>query len=108
MEDLDLNLNPYPCWDEGTDSQQEFANELVESFCERFTKYLYNGVHDNNITSIDAVLISNSIFMAIDSINDANWWCNKKSTNDFTIASKLLEDDEMQLELINKLKKEYN
>lgn len=108
MDDLDLNLNPCPYWDEGTDAQQEFADELVEEFCERFTKYLSTGVNDNIITTEDANTISNSIFMAIDGINDARWWCNKKNTNYFTIASKLLEDDEICLDIIKTLKKNYN
>lgn len=88
MDDLDLNLNPCPCWDKGTDAQQEFADELVEEFCERFADYLSNGVNDNIITVDDANLISNLIFMSIDNIRDARWWCNKKSTNDFSIATK--------------------
>lgn len=108
MEDLDLNLNPCPYWDEGTDAQQEFADNLVEEFCERFAKYLSTGVDDNIITAEDANTISNSIFTAIDGINDARWWCNKKNTNDFTIASTLLEDDEICLDIIKTLKKNYN
>ena len=46
--------------------------------------------------------------MSINTIDDAKWWCNKKSTNDFTIASKLLEDNDEYLNIIKKLKKEYN
>lgn len=104
----DLNLNPSPYWEEGTDAQQEFADELVERFCEQFTTYLNNGVNNDIISEADAELVANAIFMAIDNINDSRWWCNKKSTNDFTIASKLLEDDEICLDIIKKLKKEYN
>ena len=103
--ELDLNMNPCPFWDEGTDAQQEFANELVEEFCERFSKLLFTGVTNNIIEITDAENIANSIFMALDTINDARWWCNKKNTNDFTIALKLLEDDEYYLDIIKKLKK---
>lgn len=108
MDDLDLNMNPFPCWNEGTDAQQEFADELVEEFCEKFSKHLSNGVNDQIIETREAESIANSIFMAIDSIDNAKWWCNKKSSNEFSIASKLLEDDEDNLDIIKKLKKEYN
>lgn len=101
-------MNPSPIWNDGTDAQQEFASNLVDEFCNRFAKYLCWGIRDHIIESNDADDISDALFMSIDSIDDAKWWCNKKTTNDFTIASKLLEDDEIHLNIIKKLKKEYN
>ena len=40
-------MNPSPVWNEGTDAQQEFADNLVENFCKRFAKYLCWAVKDN-------------------------------------------------------------
>lgn len=107
-EELANAMNPSPLWNEGTEAQQEFATDLVDKFCDRFAKYLCWGIKDHIIESDDADDIANALFMSIDTIDDAKWWCNKKTTNDFTIASKLLEDDEVHLNNIKKLKKEYN
>jgi len=107
-EELANAMNPSPLWNEGTEAQQEFATDLVDKFCDRFAKYLCWGIRDHIISSDTADDITNALFMSIDTIDDAKWWCNKKTTNDFTVASKLLEDDEIYLNIIKKLKKEYN
>ncbi len=107
-EELANAMNPSPLWNESTETQQEFATDLVDKFCDRFAKYLCWGIKDHIIESDTADDITNALFMSIDTIDDAKWWCNKKTTNDFTIASKLLEDDEIHLNIIKKLKKEYN
>ena len=107
-EELANAMNPSPLWNESTETQQEFATDLVDKFCDRFAKYLCWGIRDHIIASDTADDITNALFMSIDTIDDAKWWCNKKTTNDFTIASKLLEDDEIHLNIIKKLKKEYN
>lgn len=107
-EQLASAMNPSPIWNEGTEAQQEFATDLVDSFCNRFAKYLCWGIKDHIIEYADARNIADILFTSIDSIDDAKWWCNKKATNDFAIASKLLEDEEELLNIIKKLKKEYN
>lgn len=105
---LSNSMNPSPIWNEGTEAQQEFATDLVDNFCNRFAKYLCWGIKDHIITSNDADDITDSIYISINAIDDAKWWCNKKNTNDFTIVSKLLENDEVSLNNVKKLKKEYN
>ena len=56
----------------------------------------------------DAENITNCIFYAIDSIDDARWWCNKKNIDDYAIAIKLLQDCDNEIEIIKKIKKQYN
>ena len=107
-EELANAMNPSPFWNDGTEAQQEFATNLVDEFCNRFAKYLCRGIKNHVIEETDADNIADALFMSINTIDDAKWWCNKKSTNDFTIASKLLEDNDEYLNIIKKLKKEYN
>lgn len=99
------NMNPSPIWNEGTDDQQEFADNLVTRFCKNLSKYLCLAVQDNLITISDAENIVNSIFYAINDIDNAKWWCNKKNSTEFSIALKLLEDNDSEKELIKKIQK---
>lgn len=107
-DELADSMNPCPIWNEGTEAQQELADNLVEGFCKRFAKYLCWGIKDNIIQLQDAEDITNTIYMSIQEIDNAKWWCSKKSSNDFSIAYKLISDNESQLDNIKKLKKEYN
>ena len=101
-------MEPCTFWNEGTALQQELADKLVSSFCKRFAKYLCWGIQNGIIELTDATNIAYSISSEISNIDNAKWWCNKKSANDFTIASKLLESDENNLNIVKVLKKEYN
>ncbi len=101
-------INPSPYWNEGTETQQEFATDLVDKFCNRFAKYLRWGMKDHLIEANDVNNIENALFMAIDTIDDAKWWCDKKNANDFAIATSLLKEDELFIDIIKKLKKKYN
>lgn len=107
-DEIVQDMNPNPLWERGTDAQQEFADELVDRFCKKFAKYLCCALKDNLIDDTDCFGITNTIYYAINDIDDAKWWCNKKDTDDFKIAIKLLEENEDEIELINKIKKQYS
>lgn len=101
------SMNPCPVWNEGSDSQQEFADELVENFCIDLAKHFCWAVRDNIIEIDDIDSLVNIIFDSINNIDDAKWWCNKKISDDFSIALKLLNDYELGTDIIKKIKKEY-
>ena len=101
------SMNPSPIWNEGTDEQQEFADNLVNKFCKNLSKYLCLSVQNDLINISDVENIVNSIFYAIDGIDNAKWWCNKKNSTEFNIALKLLEDNDVEKELIKKIQKQY-
>lgn len=107
IEEWADSMNPCPVWEEGTDAQQSFADELVEEFCVKFAKYLYLAVRDNLIDEDEVFDITNVIFDRINEIDDSRWWCNKKSSSEISIALKLLEDYEDYKDLLKKLRKEY-
>ena len=94
-------------WSNGTDSQQEFAEKLIVDFCKRFAKYLCWGIKDEIITDDEASWIAEDIYRAIDGIDDACWWCNRKNADDFNVAIKLMIDSPHQ-DSVKKLKKQYS
>lgn len=100
-------MNPCPVWNIGTDSQQEFADSLVNNFCKRVAKYLCWALKDHIVDEVDVDSIVNSIFYAINDIDDAKWWCNKKNSSDCKIALNLLDDDNDK-ENIKKIYKFYD
>ena len=107
-QELADSMSPFVFWNEGTDDQQDFANKIIENFCKRFAKYLCWGIKDNIIELVDAESFASAISLQMGNIDNAKWWCNKKNTNDFTIASNLLKEDVINLNIVKKLKKEYN
>ena len=91
-------------WNEGSFAQQDIADDLVESFCQRFSKYLCLSVKDNLINIDVANNIVDHLFFCINSIDDAKWWCNKKNINDFIIAKELLQYYEDDIVIIDMIK----
>lgn len=100
-------MYPNPVWGEGSDAQQDFADELVEEFCQRFAKYLCWAERDGIADDDSIRSLTDHIFYAINDIDDARWWCNKKNTSDYTIAIKLLADYEDEVSIVKKMHKEY-
>ncbi len=106
-EELENEMNPSPIWEKGSFEQQEFATDLVNEFCEKFAKVLCWAIKDNIVDEMDINFLTDTIFSAINDIDNANWWCNKKDADEFKIASSLVTD-ESEKEIIKNIKKAYN
>ena len=95
-----------PFFEKGTIFQQDFATDIIERFCERFSKILCWSFRDNVLFPEEIQLIADEIKFNIDYKNNASWWCDRKNDSVFSIALKLVDDEVKPL--IKKLKKQYD
>lgn len=96
-------MTPFVNWYEGTEKQQEFADELIRRFCKRFAKYLCWCVKEELITESDVDNLILATYDEIKKIYDPKWWCNKKSTPDTIVIMKLLKDYDEYADILKKI-----
>lgn len=100
------DIDPEIYWAEGTDAQQLFANDLKDRFCKKIISRLYRATNDSIADVSEAEEIISDLYYAIEEIDSASWWCDRKEKDEFTIALTLLEDDSLK-KIIRKMKRKY-
>lgn len=90
-------------WQTGTDSQIDWAEDVVRKFMEQVNELIDEAIEKDKLGSDEGAELLSSIEYAITSKDDANWWIDNRSLGTKKLAKELFDFDDEEQILIMKL-----